>query len=280
MKTMIKKTIASLMAMATVTTCASALVSAEESNAIDISYKTLEESIVANDGTTIPAGAVAVDVSISGNTGMSGTALEFSVDGELVKDSDGMAVVDSGNIFSRAASSGAQNGNKVVISEAAGEMSNADGTLFTFYLTESAEVKLVGESGAVTGKESDIISYSTRARKRCIIGDATGDGYISVDDVSEVLNGLFRGGNPSRILPVDTANGNLSYYFPHIPNADVVDGDGNGYIMDLLDDNGKSLPKYSEPQQIMNYYSKTSAGLEYDVEGWDIGLIIVIEEIK
>lgn len=276
MKTMIKKTIASLMAMATVTTCASALVSAEEANAIDISYKTLEESIVANDGTTIPAGAVSVDVSISGNTGMSGTALEFSVDGELVKDSDGMAVVDSGNVFGRAATSGAQNGNKVVISEAAGEVSNLDGTLFTFYLAESSEVKLVGESGAVTGEESDIIPYSTRARKVYYIGDATGDGYISVDDVSEVISGLFRGGNPSRILPVDKANENISYYFPKIPDANIVDGDGNGYIMDLLDDNGESIPKYSESQQIMNYYSKTSAGLKYDVEGWDIGKKITV----
>lgn len=275
MKTMIKKTIASLMAMATVTTCASALVSAEEANAIDISYKTLEESIVANDGTTIPAGAVAVDVSISGNTGMSGTALEFNVDGELVKDSDGMAVVDSGNVFGRAATSGAQNGNKVVISEAAGEVSKADGTLFTFYLAESAEVKFVGESGAVSGeeKESDVISYSARARKRYLIGDANGDGQISPDDASTIYTALSKDEDiwKSRILSVEKANENISYYFPKIPNATIVDGDDNGYIMDLLDGNEDSIPKYSEPKQILNYYSAKAVGNKYNEPGWAIG---------
>ena len=274
MKTMIKKTIASLMAMATVTTCASALVSAEEANAIDISYKTLEESIVANDGTTIPAGAIAVNVSISANTGMSGTALEFNVDSELVKDSNGMAVVDSGNVFGRAATSGAQNGNKVVISEAAGEMSNADGTLFTFYLEESSDVSIVDvKISAVTEEDINqaIDTYSTRALATYIVGDANGDRHIAVEDATIVLSAIAKAGGT--ILPVSEANSNLSYYFPeaNMPFAEVVDGNDDGYIMHPYDSQGNVLEKYSDPQQILAYYAQTAALLTYNVEGWYIG---------
>ena len=275
MKTMIKKTIASLMAMATVTTCASALVSAEEANAIDISYKTLEESIVANDGTTIPAGAVAVDVSISGNIGMSGTALTFDVNSEVIKDSDGMPIVESGNIFNDVVTAGAQNGNKVVISEVGGEISNSNGKLFTFYISEPSKVSVTNIETTLPTIDDGIATCAVYDRD-IAYGDVNVDGYVDMTDASDIMSAITKSRNKhkgTRILVVSEIKNDFASLFPRLPIVQLADGNGDGFIMDLLDEDGNSIPKYSEPKQILKYYAETAAGLIYNEPGWSLGVI-------
>lgn len=254
-----KKFLAGILAMASVASCASMMTNAEEVDVVEVSYETLAAPVVANDGTEIPAGSTAVSVFISNNAGFQGDSLTFNVGNAVaLTNADGVPVVDNGEVLGKdAVVSSAQNSSTFVVAYVATEEKDADGELFTFYLSDPADVTVSETAETAVTNHRD--SFSTLGTKKFwIIGDVNGNFDVSVDDAVYVMNAVTKSGG--RMAAVEDLDEDLSTYFPDlaIPSAICADGNQDGWLMD-----GTVQGKYSDVQQILNYYSQTASGLEY-----------------
>lgn len=258
-----KKIMASVLAITSVTSVAGVMANAEETNAVSVSYETLTSAITADDGTVIPAGAVAVEVSINNNTGFKGSSLAFNMSSsDALTNASGAPVVDNGAVLGDAMVAAAQNNGKLVVSYSAANTMSSDGELFTFYMSEASDVTFAETVVAQPDNETSAYAY----RKYWIIGDVDGDLVIEIEDCTAVQEAVAKAGG--RMVEVNEVNADLANFFPNspMPFAECVDGNVDDWIMDSTVNQ-----KVSDAYQIMNYFSTTAAGLTYDVEGWDIG---------
>jgi hypothetical protein len=260
-----KKFLAGILAMASVASCASVMANAEEVNVVGVSYETLAASVVANDGTEIPAGSIAVSVSVANNAGFQGDSLTFNVGNAVaLTNADGAPVVDNGEVLGEDATvSSAQNSSTFVVAYVATEEKDADGELFTFYLSDPADVT-VSETEALQTSVADDTNITVR--KYWIRGDVNGDLYIGVEDAVDMSNAITRAGG--RMLDTASANENLSYFFPDtlLPDANYLDGNGDECLMD-----GTVEDDLSDVQHLLTYYAQTASGTDYDDPGWYFG---------
>ena len=180
----LKKVTAALAAATMVTSCAGVVTSADEVvNAVNVSYSTVAETFTAADGTVVPAGATAVTLSIENNTGFSASDITLSATADLLG-TDGLVTATNGSAYGDATVSAAQNGSKVVITNASLDDSKSDGTLVTFYTTSDAEVTVEDaafKSAKQIEDESAIAVYSDDDYYR--IGDLDNDDNIDSTDM-------------------------------------------------------------------------------------------------
>lgn len=258
-----KKIMASALAVTNIVSATGIVANAEETNAISVSCETLTSAITSADGTVIPAGAVAVYVSISNNTGFNGSSLTFNlVSADALTNSSDAPVVDNGTVLDDALVVAAQNDGKLVVSYSSANTLTSDGELFTFYMSGTSNVTF--DETVVPSTETTFSTYAYR--KFWIIGDTDGDLAIEIEDCTAVQEAVAKAGG--RMVSVDDVNDNLEYFFPNssIPFAECVDGNSDDYIMDSTINQNDS-----DAYQIMNYYTKIAAGLPYNEEGWHIG---------
>lgn len=258
-----KKIMASVLAITSVASVAGVMANAEETNAVSVSYETLTSAITADDGTVIPAGAVAVEVAINNNTGFKASSLTFNMSSaDALTNESGAPVIDNGAVLDDAMVAAAQNNGKLVVSYSAADTMSSDGELFTFYMSEASDVTFAETVTAQPSNETSVYAY----RKYWIIGDVDGDLIIELDDCTAVQDAVAKTGG--RMVEVNDVNADLAFFFPNspMPFAECVDGNIDDWIMD-----SNVNESDSDARQILNYYSITAAGLTYDVEGWHIG---------
>lgn len=252
MKKFVSTFAASLMAVSALTAVSASALNIKANNALAITTDFLKTSITADNGTVIPAGAISVTVSISGNTGFSAKSVKLDVgSADVIVDESGSPVVDSGDVLGNSLIGSAENNGIVMLASASADELKSDGEMFTFYVaSDSAEVAIIDVDVEVAVTDDIMPMASLHSY---IIGDVSGNGYINSIDSTHILMAIkeYRdtigaGDDDDVSLPVGVANGNLSKYFPYdsIERAEAADCDKNDEIDE--DDAGYVLEYYSE----------------------------------
>lgn len=255
MKKFISTLVASLMAVSAFTAVSASALNVETNNALVITTESLKTAITADNGTVIPAGATSVTVSISGNTGFSAKSVKLDVgSANVIVDESGMPVVDSGDVLGNSLISSAENNGVVMLVSASAEENTSDGDMFTFYVSDSsADVSVIAVDPQIEA-ESMAMPFSTRYSYQ--LGDVNGDKYIDSIDATYILSAIstYTEKNNDDVLPVSTANQNISLYFPYYTprKAEVADVNESGSITNL------------DAQFVMNYYAAMATNGEVD----------------
>ncbi|MBO5319220.1 MAG: hypothetical protein J6B01_05365 [Ruminococcus sp.] len=230
---------------------------ASDENAISLSSVSLGSAITTDDGTVIPAGATAVTVNISNNTGFYSKAVKFDAGlADIIVDEAGVPVVDCGSVLKESVIGASENDGVMMIAASSAEISSSDGDIFTFYVNSNPEdvsVTAIDPSYPVenTAAPTAIRCYYT-------IGDIDHDDKVDPTDASFIQIALKKCQERRKddVLPVDVANADRTYYFPsHTPEkAEAADSNENGHISNY------------DVQCVMNYYTALSTGAEIDTD--------------
>lgn len=258
-----KTIIASVLAVTSVASSVGIMANAEETDAVSISCEALTSAVTANDGTIIPAGSVAVEVSINNNTGFKASSLTFVMSSaEALTNSNDVPVVDTGTVLGDSLVAAAKNDGKLVVSYSSADTLTSDGEMFTFYISAQSNVTFAETAAPTHTNRIQSRGYT----KYWVIGDVDGDLDIEVEDCTAVQEAVAKAGG--RMVHVNDVDANLTYFFPNspMPFAKCVDGNDDKRIMD-----SSVTASKSDAYQILNYYSLTAAGLPYEVAGWHIG---------
>lgn len=229
---------------------------ASEENAISLSSISLDSAIITDDGTVIPAGATAITVCISNNTGFYNKAVLFDAGlADVIVDEAGVPVVACGSVLKESVIGASENDGVMMIATASAEISNGDGDIFTFYVNSKSEDVSVTAVDPTYSAEN--VAATMAGRPYYVIGDVDNDGGITSYDASLILKAIsqYRDLYYDDVLPVSEANSNLTYYFPYDTpaKAEAADSNENGYITNY------------DSQCAMNYYAAMATGKEIDI---------------
>lgn len=110
-------------------------------NAYSVSYETLTRTDITSSDTIIPVGAIAITMSVAGNTGFDNNtfAMEIANNYQVLTDSDGNPLVKLDEVLSgfEYASSISVTDNRICVAVASASESDINGALFTIYCTPS-----------------------------------------------------------------------------------------------------------------------------------------------
>lgn len=256
--------IASILAVSAIASLSATALEASPANQISISTKEITEAITVND-INIPAGAYAVTLSISDNSGFFASSYKMELSDGYVPVTDGIKVVtETEYLLNDSLALGVSNDNIVFISTAASTPINNDGSLLTFYVesdnaNDDLNVALEETNFFMRSNSSRINNTRSGYYK---IGDIDNDGYINAADATDV--GVALNINNFNMIPVATANANLSYYFPNDPN--MVCAQAADPISPDLDDPSQaqalanSKINTADANDILLYYDLASTG--------------------
>ena len=276
------KKIMSILASAVLTVSSLSVISASavESNELSITKTPVTADTFADDGTVIPAGAVAINVNITNNSGFDSSMIKIELGDnyDIINNINENPALSVGSAMgeSRVAVSG--NDTIAVVSASASETS-ADGLLFTVFAYENAtsddDINVVDSEFSVCTEEDLVSPLATRAAKKSYtIGDVDEDGYINSADASRVLRAISihedscdRNCKNKEILPVKEAKDHMLFYFPKTTfgpeAADVFD-------------KGKIIKKCAD--DILGYYSCISSGKNYsDLYLGHVGEVVIVD---
>lgn len=255
--------------------------SAAELNKYTAAYETLTSSITTDDGNVIPAGSVAVTLSIGGNTGFDSNTVTLGIsDGYTVlTDSTGKPIVQKEALLTDSLASAAvsADGSTVCVASAAGSTCEENGELFTVYATVDADNPNAGfvTVNSVEAECIDEITFTNQsadAEPLTIIrnskiyyygGDANNDNKVNSIDAALIRNVLSK--TPTGELYVPTIKADDSYldYFETVVFAEQPDADGNNYIND------------DDASVILEYAACAGVGLAYTGSGSQtVGVLI------
>lgn len=276
MKKIISTFAAAMMAATPLASTVASAINVPVPNEYTLSTSTVGSDIVVDD-ITVPAGSLAVTVSISNNTGFSSSSINIAFGDAYapITDENGLLVVESGNVIGDSCICGVANDELIVVATASGEDNLYDGDMFTFYV--SSNTSSGAETLEIVNTESEDISTTMRkAAARTStggyykIGDIDNDGRVDATDSSSVLRAVeINNGNK---ISIAEANSNLSYYFPSRPNmvcaqaanplCPADDDNGDGYVDDDELDAGisKGYINKADADDILLYYSLISTG--------------------
>lgn len=178
---------------------------------------------------------------------------------------DGIKVVtEVENVLSDSLALGVSNESIVFISTAASTAINNDGDLLTFYVesdnTNNDLDVTIEETNFFTRNNSSRVNNTRSGYYK--IGDIDNDGYINAADATDI--GVALSINNYNMIPVATANANLSYYFPNDPN--MVCAQAADPISPDLDDPSQaqalanSKINTADANDILLYYDLASTG--------------------
>lgn len=197
------KKITSIVSAAAMLASVAALnVDAAGKNRYSVSYETLTQAVETSDGTVIPAGAVAVSIAISGNTGFVADTLTLDVeDGyTAVTNSDGTPFVEAGSAlnFGLAAAAFSSENDIMCVSVASAFESTTDGDVATVYFLPDDST---AHDGFAALRSNVIYSDSMASCDNILpnstvidyyaIGDATGDMVVNAVDASTILYAVY-----------------------------------------------------------------------------------------
>ena len=240
---------------------------------LSMSTEVLETSIIVNDA-VIPAGATAVTVNVSNNTGFDSSATKINVgNANVIVDENGCPVFSTGDVLEDTMVASAKKDNFIVVTSASANETFDNGEMFTFYVSGgSSKMSIVD----IEEELVDINAQPDRSIYTYFIGDVHHDGHIDAADASTVLHAisLYTPTQSQPNLTVAIANANLSTYFPLIHYAQAADPNKTGAITS------------SDSQCILNFYALTSVGyswneaLEYLVQLSDnyCGELVIVNE--
>jgi hypothetical protein len=249
MKKLISTLAASIIAVSSMPVISASAFAYAGNDEISISTETLTEAAIADDGNVIPAGSVAITVSINGNTGFDSSTTKIDIgSANILVDNDGNPVYSAGEVLESSMIVSATNDNLVAFSTASAGMNNSDGDLFTFYATSDYDgAELIGSeteqfTGNITMPNSTLHSY--------IIGDVNQSGYIDATDASAILHAVYIYDQAfgDDVISVNYANAHLSTYFPNALVAESADGN----LSDTITNKDAEL--------VLTYYTHQSVG--------------------
>ncbi len=253
-------------------------VSAAEINAYSVSYETLTTAITTEDGSTVPAGAVAVTMSINNNSGFDANTFKLNIkDGSAIMlNEEGTPIVDTGNVLNGAMIGAAENEGLLCVTAAMGQSNCANGELFTVYVTSTdssvvniAEMVSVQPENLTEITETEITLPGTAQTYSFIEngyicfygGDCNNDNQVNSVDASLIMQAL-NGMNP---MSLDVDNYNYANYFPSVIRNDQPDANGDGFITH----SGSPTPQNSDAQTILSYAASEGVGKTYTGYGSD-----------
>ena len=284
-----RKMVGLMSAVAMLASLAATPVSAARINAYSVSYETLTEAIETDNGETVPAGAIAVTMSVNGNTGFNANTVTLDVkEGYTVlTDEEDEPIIEKGSVLDNALIGKAVNGNVVSVTMALAESTTKNGDLFTIYCTTnaSAEVNFVQveqlqhevavESaaslrGGAIGADSVIIPPYI-----CFYGgDCDNNNVVNAIDASLVLQAMAK----SDYQDLDVKVYDYLEYFPSTIIAKQSDANGDGKIThpnpNTKDDDEAISAEESDAQTILEYAACRGANIAYT--GYGSGTVGVL----
>ncbi len=210
------------------------------SDIYSLSYETLTAAITTESGDTIPAGTMAVTMSIDGNSGFNSDTLAVEIDNgySVMTDSDGKPIIQTGEVLEEFMTSSAVTNNKVCVAAASTAETFENGELFTVYLTASE-----GEMSVYTKSESTatIVTATQRITRSAGIkvGDVNYDGSINARDATKLMIACDRnqiGDSTINIMPILYAY--LKRDYSENAGADIV----GKYRLFYTDENNAEKP--------------------------------------
>lgn len=235
-------------------------VSAAGINAYSVSYETLTTAITTEDGNTVPAGAVAVTMSIENNTGFNANTLTLDIDEgyHVVTDANGKPVLEKGTVLAGAMTSAAVSADDstVCVTAASGSTMSADGGIFTVYFTtEAAETEGFASVGSMDANiaTGEINIVSTSAIDYYYAGDTNSEEATTVNnriippvDAVDAANIMVACSEYRSDFDVVAMNWSVLYYFNEAkhyaaPDANcdkVIDNVDAAEILDYAADVG------------------------------------------
>lgn len=216
MKKFISTLAASLMAVSALTAVSASALNVKADNTFAITTESLRTAITADDGTVIPAGATAVTVSISNNSGFVGKSVKLDIgSANIIMDESGLPVVDSGAVIGDSVIGSAENNGIVVLVSASAEENTSDGDMFTFYVSDSSADVSIIEIDPQAKIENMATPFATRYSY--IIGDVNGDKYVNAVDASSILSAIatYKNEKYSDAIPLNEVKNNIKKYFPY-----------------------------------------------------------------
>ena len=228
-----KNTFKKIMASATaVTSLAVGMVglsaSAKELNegvSFSVTTNTINETVVADDGTIIPIGSTAVTVSVTGNAGFDSSTTKLDIGtANVIVNNEGNPIYSVGDVLESSMVASAANDNFVAFSTASADEVCRDGDMFTFYISSGfAGVEIVDNERETFQPVNNAISPRGTLRSY-MIGDVDQDNRIDASDASTILHAVsvYEDAFNDDVLPVNYANAHLSTYFPKASRADIA----------------------------------------------------------
>lgn len=230
--------IASLIANATNT---------EKTNALSVTSTSVSKVLVLSDGNVIPAGSVALTVSIANNTGFDASTTKLDIgNANILVDDKGDPIVSKDDLLEDSVVVSVAKDNYVAVSSILSSDADEDGEMFTIYLSElpsSVSVWNVNDAAVDLnqGNTRDTVYH---------IGDVNNNGYIDSVDASQVASVYVN--FPLEMVTVEDVNDDLSTYFPYIPDAAIADTNKNGWLTEV------------DSRHIMRFYTLLSVGYTFE----------------
>ena len=199
-------------------------VSAAGINAYSISYETLTTAITADDGSTVPAGAVAVTMSIDWNSGFNSNTLTLDIadNYSVIKDVNENPLITTGEVLDEFMTSVAITDNKLCVATASVTTTYENGELFTVYLESSAS----GVSSSEKAKNIAAITVPEQNRTRngdVVVGDIDYNGNINALDAAYLMGACAQN-------EIGESNTNIMPILYAFLKRDYADNEGNTII--------------------------------------------------
>ncbi|MCM1133617.1 MAG: hypothetical protein NC340_09125 [Ruminococcus flavefaciens] len=286
MKKLISTLAASAMIAASLS-CVSAFAVGKTSNGLNIKTETLSCDVMADNGMVVPAGSVAVTVSIKNNTGFDSSANKLTV-GEaysFIAESELSPAITAGEAMGDSMVCAVENGSEIVVTSASAKYNYADGAMFTFYLEKNAYSSDTRISFTEIPEEivipvtSVASTYSTNATYlNFFYGDVdapfTSVFKITSTDASAVMRAInkYMEENPNAKspdeedggIPLDVVNANVDKYFPKAVCGQAADVNKSKFINNADVDDillFYSCASSSTPEDMLDrYHEKTNNG--------------------
>ena len=190
-------------------------VAAENDNILSVSTQVLTNGTVVDD-TVIPAGSVAISVSISNNAGFRAysTKLELGSAYDIIVDENNYPVVDAGSAIGDSHIGSSSNDNIAVVSTASSNENCEDGEMFTIYATKDNTNMNTFISVCENNTEVYSPDYVINNNNYYKIGDIDDDWHINALDATGVLDAIEMTGT-DRIY-YSSAYSAPQFYFPGI----------------------------------------------------------------
>lgn len=252
MKKIISTFTASLMAISAFTAVSASALNVKKDNALIITTDTLKTTITADNGTVVPAGSLAVTVSIENNSGFNSSANKLVVGKSydfIVSDFEEPAIT-KGSVMGDSIVCAAENNNSIAVTSASADYNYSDGAMFTFYLKQndnSDDTNITFQeidTSHMTSLGSGISVQSTKVEFRYgNVNDPYDPNRFLIDatDASAVLGAIQANGGAK--LQVSVANTHLDDFLPDALCAQAADVNADNYI------------DPTDAQSILDFYS-------------------------
>lgn len=242
-----KKILSTTSVVAILATMAAMPVSATGSFDYDLSYETLTQAIETRDGDIIPAGSIAVTLSLEENAGFDADTITFDIgeNNSVLTDNAGNPIVTKEYLLEDALAAAASYDSTVCVAVAMSDHCTEHGEMFTFYLeggmgASGADVEItnvneetvqISGSGSLNGGETVGVNtftlYENGHWYLCYYtGDATNDNEVNASDAAKI--NIMCNSVPGHEMSVSDPN--FSTYFPNAPFHGQPDANQSGWI--------------------------------------------------